>query len=170
MLSPDGRWVVFVRAVPGRKISTGAGDVDAEELWQVRADGQGTDPPRRAERSRRHAERRGQLPARAVFPRTAAWFTSSRRLTPPAAQSTSWDTTKGKERFLVAGSTVEVVRYGEYRDCLLVVQHRYFIGGGTYDWIWLFRPDGKEVGPVGEDAESFKDTYYPEEEKGRGKP
>jgi hypothetical protein len=52
-----------------------------------------------------------------------------------------------------------VVRSGEYRDCLLVARHRYFIGGGTYNWFWLLRPDGKEVGPVGEDTEHFKATY-----------
>jgi hypothetical protein len=52
-----------------------------------------------------------------------------------------------------------VVRSGEYRDCLLVARHRYFIGGGTYNWFWLLRPDGKEVGRWGEDTENFKATY-----------
>ena len=41
-------------------------------------------------------------------------------------------------------------------------QHRYFIGGGSYDWYWLLKPDGKEVGPVGEDTENFKTTYLKE--------
>ena len=77
------------------------------------------------------------------------------------------DTTSGKERFLMAGNGLEVIHSGEYRDCLLVGQHRYFIGGGSYDWIWLFRPDGKEIGPVGEDATSFKELYCPEEKQPR---
>ena len=69
------------------------------------------------------------------------------------------DTTNGKEHFVCPGLDLEVVAAGEYRDCLLVRQHRYFIGGGSYDWFWLLRPDGKEVGPVGEDTENFKATY-----------
>src|SRR5947209_15450300 len=39
VLSPDGKWIVFVRTIPGKRISTGAGDADATELWQIRADG-----------------------------------------------------------------------------------------------------------------------------------
>lgn len=69
------------------------------------------------------------------------------------------DTTNGKERFLMAGHGVEVIPSGEYRDCLLIGQHRYFLGGGSFDWLWLFRPDGKEIGPVGEDATNFKETF-----------
>ena len=69
------------------------------------------------------------------------------------------DTTNGKEHYVCPGLDFEIIASGEYRDCLLVAQHRYFIGGGTYDWFWLLRPDGKEVGPVGEDTENFKATY-----------
>ena len=39
VLSPDGKWIVFVRTIPSKKISTGLGDADATELWQIRADG-----------------------------------------------------------------------------------------------------------------------------------
>jgi len=38
-------------------------------------------------------------------------------------------------------------------------------GGGSYDWLWLFDPKGKEIGPVGEDATNFMEVYCPEEEK-----
>jgi hypothetical protein len=54
---------------------------------------------------------------------------------------------------------LKVVPSGEYKDCLLVQQHRYFVGSGSYDWYWLLRPDGKEVGPVGEDTSNFEATY-----------
>jgi len=69
------------------------------------------------------------------------------------------NTTNGKERFVLAGNDLEVIHSGEYRDHLLVSQHRYFVGGGSYDWYWLFRPDGEEVGPVGEDPENFRSMY-----------
>ncbi|HMJ06389.1 MAG TPA: hypothetical protein VK474_09070, partial [Chthoniobacterales bacterium] len=69
------------------------------------------------------------------------------------------DTTNAQERFVLPGNELEIVPSGKYRDCLLVQQHRYFLGGGSFDWFWLFRPDGKEVGPVGEETENFKETY-----------
>ena len=39
VLSPDGKWIVFVRKVDGKKIATGSNEVEPSELWQVRADG-----------------------------------------------------------------------------------------------------------------------------------
>ena len=33
------------------------------------------------------------------------------------------------------------------------------VGGGSYDWYYLLRPNGKEVGVVGEDPETFRATY-----------
>lgn len=35
------------------------------------------------------------------------------------------------------------------------------LGGGSYDWLWLLTPDGKEVGPIGEDEASFREMYVP---------
>lgn len=28
-------------------------------------------------------------------------------------------------------------------------QHHYFIGGGSYDWLYVVTPNGEEVGPLG---------------------
>ncbi len=156
LLSPDRQWIVFVRTQPGK--ATGSDDGDATELWQIRADG--SEPillvkPRVAEDVKEGIDGFSSLQfstdGRQVFFVTAAYATSG------AVHVV--DTTKRKEHFVMAGNSVEVVPSGDYRDCLLVEQHRYFIGGGSYDWIWLFKPDGKEVGPVGEDAENFKATY-----------
>jgi hypothetical protein len=69
------------------------------------------------------------------------------------------DTTNGEERYLFPGNDLKLVKSGEYKDCLLVQQHRYFVGSGSYDWYWLLRTDGKEVGPVGEDTSNFEATY-----------
>jgi len=163
LLSPDKRWIVFVRVVPGKTIATGSGDVEAAELWQIRVDGSEPlllVPPREADDVKNviagFSDLQFSTDGKKVFFVTSAYSTSG------AVHVV--DTTNRKEHFVMAGSSVEVVPRGEYRDCLLVEQHRYFIGGGSYDWIWLFKPDGKEVGPVGESAENFKDTY---EEKGR---
>jgi dipeptidyl aminopeptidase/acylaminoacyl peptidase len=161
VISPDGRWIVFVRAVPGKTISTGSGEEQAAELWQVRADGK--EPtllvaPRAAEDMKNviasFQDVRFSSDGRHVFFVTPAYATSG------AVHAV--DTTNRKQHFVMAGSGLELVPSGEYKDCLLVEQHRYFIGGGSFDWIWLFRPDGKEIGPVGESSENFKDTYCPE--------
>jgi hypothetical protein len=164
VLSPDGKWVVFVRAVPGKKIATGAGDIDATELWQI--DAAGKEPvllvaPREAEKVEdliaTATDLQFSTDGRLVFFITPAWATSG------AVHVV--DTTNRKERFVVAGDGLKVIRSGEYRDCLLLGQHRYFLGGGSYDWLWLFRPDGKEIGPVGEDATNFMEVFCPDEKQ-----
>ncbi len=38
----------------------------------------------------------------------------------------------------------------KYKDDLVVLAHRYFLLGGSYDWYWLYDPTGKkELGPLG---------------------
>ena len=159
LLAPDGKWVVFIRAIDGKPIPNGS-DEDGKpaELWQVRVDGK---EPTRLVRTRAGEKPESMIggfenlqfsaDGKQVYFVSPAWATSG------AVHVV--DTTNGKERFVLAGNNLVVVPKGEYRDCLLVQQHRYFIGGGSYDWFWLFRPDGKEVGPVGEDIENFKSLY-----------
>jgi hypothetical protein len=162
VLSPDGKWIVFVRAVPGKKIATGSGDEDAAELWQI--DAAGKEPlllvkPREAEEMKEviatFKELQFSTDGRLVYFVTPAWATSG------AVHVV--DTTNRKEHFVVAGEGLKVIRTGEYKDCLLLGQHRYFLGGGSYDWLWLFHPDGKEIGPVGEDSTNFMEVYCPGE-------
>lgn len=159
VLAPDGKWVVFVRKVDGKKISTGSVDeVDPTELWQVRTDGKEATLLLKCRESEKlefviaafenlQFSTNGKL----VYFVTPAWTTSG------AVHVV--DTTNRKERYLFPGNNLKAVASGEYKDCLLVQQHRYFVGGGSYDWYWLLRPDGKEVGPVGEDTENFEATY-----------
>ena len=159
VLSSDGKWVVFVRKIDGKKIATGSEEVDPSELWQIRADGK--EPTllvrcREAKGDKDHViaafenlqfSSNGKL----VYFVTPEWATSG------AVHVV--DTTNGKEHFVFPGNGLKIVTSGEYKDCLLTQQHRYFVGGGSYDWYWLLRPDGKEVGPVGEDTENFEATY-----------
>jgi hypothetical protein len=159
VLAPDRKWVVFVRKIEGNKIATGSDEMDPTELWQVRADGKeptmllrcgdvkdDKDHPLAAFQSLQFSTN-GKL----VYFSSPQWATSG------AVHVV--DSTNRKQRYLFPGNEVKVVTGGEYRDCLLVQQHRYFIGGGAYDWFWLLRPDGKEVGPVGEDISNFEATY-----------
>jgi hypothetical protein len=158
VLAPDGKWVVFVRKVDGKKIATGSDEVEPSELWEVRTDGK--------EATFLVKCRASQQPEAVIAAFGNPQFSTNGKLvyfvTPAWATSGAVhvvDTTNRKERYLFPGNDVKTVASGEYKDCLLVQQHRYFVGGGSYDWYWLLRPDGKEVGPVGEDTENFDATY-----------
>jgi len=77
------------------------------------------------------------------------YFVSSAWVTSGALHAVQVD---GKGlRYIIPASSVEVISQGEYKDDLIVQQHRYFIGGGSYDWLWLFTPEGKEMGPLGDE-------------------
>jgi hypothetical protein len=52
-------------------------------------------------------------------------------------------------RYVIPGNELEVIPKGEYKGYLIVNQHRYFLGGGSYDWYWVFSPNEKEEGPLG---------------------
>jgi hypothetical protein len=158
VLDPDGRWVAFVRKVDGQKIATGSDEVEPSELWQVRTDGK--------EASVLVKCRAAEKPESLIAAFENLQFSTNGKLlyfvTPAWATSGAVhvvDTTNRRERYVFPGNDLKLVSSGEYKDCLLVQQHRYFIGGGSYDWFWLLRPDGKEVGPVGEDTENFQATY-----------
>jgi hypothetical protein len=157
-LAPDGRWVVFVRKVSGKKIDTGADEVEPTELWQIRTDGK--------EASRLVRCQASEKPESIIARFDRLQFSSDGKLiyfvTPAWATSGAVhvvDSTNGREHFVCPGNDLKVVNEGEYRDCLLVQQHRYFVGGGSYDWYWLLRPSGAEVGPVGESLETFESSY-----------
>jgi hypothetical protein len=144
--------------VDGKKIATGSDQVDPTELWQVRVDGKEPSVLVRCHDSEKPESVIGAFEnlqfstdGKLLYFVTPAWATSG------AVHVV--DTTNRKERYLFPGNDLKVVTSGEYKDCLLVQQHRYFIGGGSYDWFWLLKPDGKEVGPVGEDTENFEATY-----------
>jgi dipeptidyl aminopeptidase/acylaminoacyl peptidase len=159
LLAPDGKWIAFVRAIDGTPIATGSGDDGKpSELWQIRIDGK--------EATRLARTRAAEKPENIIAAFENLQFSADGRLlyfVSPAWTTSGAvhviDTTTGKERYVLPGNDLEVIHSGEYRDHLLVSQHRYFLGGGSYDWFWLFRPDGKEVGAVGEEPENFRSLY-----------
>ena len=169
LVAPDGKWVVFVRSIDGKPITSGSPDPSPPaELWQIRVDGK---EPTRLARTRPADKPENIIAAfdnlqfsadgRLVYFVSPAWTTSG------AVHVV--DRTNLKERFVVAGHDLEVIHTGKYRDHLLLAQHRYFLGGGSYDWYWLFTPEGKEVGPVGEDTENFKSLHAEDETPARAR-
>lgn len=157
VLSPDGRTIAFIRGTPGDSVEAVAGPEEATSLWTMGVDGGGA----RMHLKGRTAEVAGQVLAALQSPRFSPdgrriYFLSSAWATSGAVHVL--DLSTGSERFLVAGNSLEVVPAGEYAGFLVVSQHRYFLAGGSYDWYWLFSPDGEEVDPIGED-ESALDEF-----------
>ena len=164
VLDPQRKWIVFVRAIPGKKVESGSGESDAAELWQVRTDGK--EPlmlVRTSESERMENVVAGfddvqfSVDGRLVYFISPAWATSG------AAHVV--DTTTRKERFVTAANSLHVIQTGQYRDHLLVQQHRYFLGAGSYDWFYLYTPKGEEVGVVGENPDTFYELYIDEAER-----
>lgn len=60
----------------------------------------------------------------------------------------SFDIVTRKSRFITSGNLVCVVLAGQYKDDLVINEHRYFIQGGSYNPTYLFSPVGKKVGIV----------------------
>ena len=78
-------------------------------------------------------------------------------LTPAWATSGAlhvYDTRDKKLSFVMPANDVIVLsacKSQEYRDNLVVQQHRYFVVAGSYDWYWLYDRTGKrEKGPLGD--------------------
>jgi hypothetical protein len=152
-LSPDRKMAAFVRRTPGKTVETGSGPAEATELWSIRVDGTGA---KRIVAGRSAAKMDSVLAGfrdpqfsgdgKRVYFLSAAWATSG-------AVHVA-DVKTGAEHFVCPGNSLEVLRQGHYAGHLLITQHRYFLAGGSFDWIWLFTPDGREVGPVADSDSS----------------
>jgi dipeptidyl aminopeptidase/acylaminoacyl peptidase len=150
--APDGR-VAFVRATPGRVISTALGDEQATELWIANADGT-------------HARRLVTGRAADSVERTLAGF-SSPHFSPDGRRlyflSRAWvtsdavhavDVATGHEWFVAPGNTLAVIPRGPLAGCLLVTQHRYRPNeGGSYDWTWVLGTNGQQLALAASDSD-----------------
>jgi dipeptidyl aminopeptidase/acylaminoacyl peptidase len=149
-LSPDHQWIAFVRSTPGRIVFSGAGDVEATELWVAKSDGTHTRRLVSGRDSHKTETLLGGL-AHPEFAPTGSqiYFQSAAWAASLAVHAVTLD---GAERFVCPGTLHEVVPAGRYAGDLVVTQHRDFLVGGSYDWVWLVNPSGHEVGPIGVDT------------------
>ncbi len=155
-LSPDGRWVVFTRV--GNSASAGEqGDCKsgalADELRRIQANGTGEELLVRGQE--------GKEPEQSICGFYRKQFSSDGRmiyfLSPAWATSSAlhiYDTRDKARRYVMAANDVIVLNEcakADYRDSLIVQQHRYFVAGGSYDWYWLYDRTGRrEIGPLGD--------------------
>lgn len=144
-LSPDGRHVAFIKAVPGASIDTGGGSSDPNQLWVLdtatrkatclvksRSDDDMTRILAGLSRPAFSAD------GREVFFQSSAWAVSD------AVHAVSLATRR--VRFVCDGSSFSVIRRGSHRGMLLVEKHKYRSGeGGASDAVWLVAPSGREL-------------------------
>jgi hypothetical protein len=156
VLSPDGKWVAYTRVNnPGSTGSQGdcKSEAMADELRRTGTNGSGDELLVRGQDS--------SDPKSTLCDFSHKQFTSDGRyiffLSPAWAVSAAlhrYDTLTKVRSFVIDANDVIVLndcKRAENRDSLVVLQHRYFVVAGSYDWYWLFDAAGKkEKGPVGE--------------------
>lgn len=151
VLSPDRTKVAFLRSSTRPKIEVGHGLADANDIWSVDVDGRNA---RCLVQSVAHTDMQKVLAGlhtpqfspdgRSLLFLSHAWVTSQ------AVHRLDFRT--GEISFVCPGNSLHVVASGEFAGYLVVQQHRYFWGGGSYDWYWLVTPEGTPVEPVGAES------------------
>lgn len=149
-LSPDGGLVVFVRGTPGRLVQGPMEEVEKTELWVVRTDGK---EPRLLLTGGTYKVSNGVPVASFESPQFSpdsrqVYFLSIAAVTSQVVFAIRLDTHQVRE--VCAANFLTVVRKGQYAGDLVVEQHRYYIGSGSYNWVFLVKPDGVEIGPLGD--------------------
>ena len=61
----------------------------------------------------------------------------------------------GAIRFVTDGRSLEVLHSKRFKDYLIVNKHKYFLGGGSYDWYWLVNSDGEEIDAFGDNEDAI---------------
>jgi len=84
---------------------------------------------------------------RSIYFMSPCWVTSS------ALYVVSAD--GGEAKFIEGSNYLKVIEHGEYKGNLIISQHRYFLYGGSYDWCYIFSPEGKELAVLSEDPDKI---------------
>ena len=144
--SPDGKWIVFVKTVPGPKIYTASGEsVEPTELWQKDAQGKNLTLLVKCRNSNEPTEviagffnLQFSTDGKLVYFTTAAWTTS------PAIHVV--DTTTCHEHFVIDGWLDRVASTDD--GDRLIVSRRAYDDIGVFHDIFMVTPEGKLVGQL----------------------
>jgi len=160
VLAPNGDYVVFTRQGRGRTVhgydssQVCSTQPRPDELRRINVDGSGDKLLLKG--------RKGGAEHQLCDFRQKQFSSDGRRLyflTPGWATSGAlhvFDTVSGDDRFVTPANDVLVLSFcpNKYKDDLVVLAHRTFLLGGSYDWYWLYDSSGKkELGPLGELAD-----------------
>jgi len=174
-LHPGGEWIYFIRDVEGKWVGEKyyppeglkiKDDILKQELWRVKNDGTGAKMLFRSERAAIDGPDPDYTIATVeniqfspsgdkVYFETSQWVTSA------ALHVMNADGTH--EKLLGGGNATKIIlsttdyagEHNKFKGYIVTNQHRYWQFGGSYDWYWLYTPNFKEVGPLGDDFAYF---------------
>jgi dipeptidyl aminopeptidase/acylaminoacyl peptidase len=145
-LSPDGKYITFVREVENQ----------ATELWLMDASGNNAraivlnheDDDIKKSLSELNNPLFA-LDSKAVYFQSAAWAVSG--------AIHIIDITSNKEHFVTDGNSLELVPSGKYKGYLIVTKHKYYKKmDGSYEGFCLVSPKGKEIKSLGDDPKQLE--------------
>ncbi len=157
VLAPNGAYVVYTRQARGRTVhgydtsQFCTTEPRPDELRQINADGTGDKLLLKGRKGNPEHQlcdfryKQFSSDGRRLYFLTPGWTTSGALHV--------FDMRSGDERFVLPANDVLVLSFcpNKYKDDLVVLAHRYFLLGGSYDWYWLYDPTGKiELGPLGD--------------------
>ena len=157
VLAPNGAYVVYTRQGRGRTVhgydtsQFCTTEPRPDELRQINADGTGDKLLLKGRKGNPEHQlcdfryKQFSSDGRRLYFLTPGWTTSGALHV--------FDMRSGDERFVLPANDVLVLSFcpNKYKDDLVVLAHRYFLLGGSYDWYWLYDPTGKnELGPLGD--------------------
>ena len=174
ILSPDGKKIAFIRKSSKMAYDPidGAGiprDPLADQLWLVDVDGknekilvQDINPDDKGYDKWKGEDVVGFIKdesvqfspdGKKVYYLTPAWVTSS------ALRCINANGTDG--RFIVAANYLKVIDKGKHKGNLIIQQHRYFFTQGSYDWYYIYSPEGKELAVLAPTLDDVDwDSFY----------
>jgi hypothetical protein len=157
VLAPNGAYIVYTRQGRGRTVHDNdtrqvcTTEPRPDELRQINADGSGDKLLLKGRKGGAEEQLCGfhqkqfSSDGRRLYFLTPGWATSSALHV--------FDTHSGDDHFVMPANDVLVLSFcpNKYKDDLVVLAHRTFLLGGSYDWYWLYDSTGKkELGPLGE--------------------
>ncbi len=157
VLAPNGAYVVYTRQGRGRTVhgydtsQFCTTEPRPDELRQINADGTGDKLLLKGRKGNPEHQlcdfryKQFSSDGRRLYFLTPGWTTSGALHV--------FDMRSGDERFVLPANDVLVLSFcpNKYKDDLVVLAHRYYLLGGSYDWYWLYDPTGKnELGPLGD--------------------
>lgn len=149
VFSPDQKFIVFTRSESNFPPDECSGLPVPDQLRRINIDGTSDQLLIAGHVVCVYDQKQFSSDGSLLFFLTPWWVTSSALYV--------FDFKRGEVRYIAPANTLIVLNFctDEYQDQLILNQHRYFLGGGSYDWYWLYdRAGTKELGPVGDDNET----------------
>jgi Tol biopolymer transport system component len=161
-LSSDNKLVVFLRENPNKLIESDMGGPIAQvNLWIIGIDGTGERLVLEGlfNKNPKYDLSDIEIPQFSPDGKNIYFIGSAGAVTGSVRSASITD---GKMKTVTLCKAFIVIPTGEYKGDLIVLEHNYWMGGGSYDWWYLITPEGKEIGIVGPDIETvqeFLKTY-----------